>query len=200
MINTARGAQPRLDWSKGAVSLNLAHAAVRTFGAYDAWALRIVGCHHPLMEVASAPVTGDVHRGQAAAKIFCQGGVDVVLSGHVHNPFAVALPFCDAKTYAVGAGTLSRRLRGTPAGFNVLDVGEGAVTVTALGWGRERLRHLQAMGSAPAQRAARCGGRAGPFPCGTWFRKTKSPARSRRRALRPCLYVWLRVRGRGPGA
>ena len=114
MINTSRGAQPRLDWSKGAVNLDLAEAAVEAVSAYASDELRMIGCHHPLVEVEGSPVTGDVHRGQAAARVFCEGGVDLILTGHVHNPFAVALPFCDGMTYAVGAGTLSLRTRGTP--------------------------------------------------------------------------------------
>ncbi len=134
MINTSRGAQPRLDWSKGAVDLELARTALETVCAGARDDLRVVGCHHPLVEVAGSPVTGDVHRGQAAALLFCEGGVDLVLSGHVHNPFAVALPFGDGHTYAVGAGTLSLRTRGVAAGFNVLDVTPSEVAVTAFGW------------------------------------------------------------------
>ena len=131
MINTSRGAQPRLDWSKGAVNLHLAKAAVEAVSAFPPDELRLIGCHHPLVEVEGSPVSGDVHRGQAAAKIFCQGGADIILSGHVHVPFAVALPFCDTKTYAVGASTLSLRTRGVPPGFNVLDVSPACVEVTA---------------------------------------------------------------------
>ncbi len=134
MFNTARGFQPRLDWSKGAVNLGLAEAAVEALGGFPPDELRLIGCHHPLVEVAGSPVTGDVHRGQAAARLFCEGDVDLVLTGHVHTPFAVALPFGDAMTYAVGASTLSLRVRGVPPGFNVLDVSPERVEVTALGW------------------------------------------------------------------
>ncbi len=133
-INTSRGAQPRLDWSKGAVSLQLARAAVDAATTFPADEIRIIGCHHPLMEITGTPVTGGVHRGQTAAKLFCESGIDIVLTGHVHNPFAVALPFGDGKTYAVGAGTLSVRTRGTPPGFNVLDISPACVEVTAWGW------------------------------------------------------------------
>ena len=133
-LNTARGAQPRLDWSKGAVNLHLARAATDAVVAHPTDEIRIVGCHHPLMEVTGTPVTGGVHRGQAAARMFCEAEVDLVMTGHVHNPFAVALPFGDGKTYAVGAGTLSLRTRGTPAGFNVLGISPGCVEVTAMGW------------------------------------------------------------------
>jgi predicted phosphodiesterase len=60
--------------------------------------------------------------------------VDLILTGHVHNPFAVPLPFGDHRTYAVGGGTLSRRLRGTPASFNLIEVEPETVIVRALGW------------------------------------------------------------------
>jgi predicted phosphodiesterase len=86
------------------------------------------------VEVVDTPVTGGVHRGALAAKMLAEGGVDLILSGHVHNPFAVPLPFGDGLTYAVGAGTLSLRTRGTPPGFNVIDVDDGAVSVTAMAW------------------------------------------------------------------
>lgn len=164
MINTARGFQPRLDWSKGAVNLQLARSAVEAVSAFAPDELRMIGCHHPLVEVAGSPVTGDVHRGQAAARMFCRQGVDLVLTGHVHNPFAVALPFGDEKTYAVGAGTLSLRTRGVPPGFNVLDVTPAAVDVTAMGWTGAALepwrvwtlpRRSAPAGAAPAPRLSR---------------------------------------------
>ena len=139
MINTSRGAQPRLDWSKGAIDLHLARAAVQAISIYPTGELRVIGCHHPLVEVAGSPVTGDVHRGQRAARMFCEGGVDLILTGHVHTPFAVGLPFCDGKTYAVGASTLSKRTRGVPPGFNVLQVGQTCVDVVAYGWSGSRL-------------------------------------------------------------
>ena len=164
MINTARGFQPRLDWSKGAVNLDLARSAVDVVRDAPAQGLRIVGVHHPLVEVAGSPVTGDVHRGQAAARILCEGSVDLILSGHVHNPFAVSLPFCDGRTYAVGAGTLSLRTRGAPPGFNVLNVSPEAVQVTAMAWTGGRLeawrvwdlpRRNAPEGSAPPAKLSR---------------------------------------------
>jgi len=133
-INTARGAQPRPDWSKGAISLAAADAAIASLKARPAQALRVVGCHHPLMDVQGAPVSGGVYRGAEAAQHFAEGGVDLVLTGHVHVPFAFALPFGDNKTYAVGAGTLSRRTRGAPPSFNSIEITSDDVVVTAMAW------------------------------------------------------------------
>jgi len=133
-INTARGAQPRPDWSKGAISLQATTAAIASLAARPAETLKVVGCHHPLMDVEGAPVTGGVYRGADAAQRFAEGGIDLVLTGHVHVPFAFALPFGDHKTYAVGAGTLSRRTRGAPPSFNLIEITPQVVVVTAMAW------------------------------------------------------------------
>jgi 3',5'-cyclic AMP phosphodiesterase CpdA len=133
-INTARGGQPRLDWSKGAIKLEACDAAVASMAGREADVLRVIACHHPLVEAVGAPVTGGVHRGRLAAERLAARGVDLILTGHVHNPFAVPLPFGDERTYAVGAGTLSVRVRGTPPSFNCITVEPACVTVVAQGW------------------------------------------------------------------
>ncbi len=134
MINTSRGAQPRPDWSKGAISLERCEAAAAALREAAPGALRIVGCHHPLLDMPGAPVSGGVHRGARAAEMLALGGVDLVLTGHVHVPFAAPLGYGDGRTYAIGASTLSTRLRGAPPGFNVVEWDAAEVRVTALGW------------------------------------------------------------------
>ena len=143
MINTARGAQPRPDWSKGAISLEDTQAAVVELGAATPAALRVVGCHHPLIEMQGAPVSGSVHRGAAAADRLARGGIDLILTGHVHTPFAIALPYGDALTYAVGAGTLSLRTRGTPPSFNLIGVDDQTIEVRVIAWTGAALEPLQ---------------------------------------------------------
>ena len=133
-LNTARGAQPRPDWSKGAVNLEAADRAAQALADGPPQALRVVACHHPLVDTVGAPVTGGVHRGHLAAERLAAQGVDLILSGHVHNPFADPMPFGDERTYAVGAGTLSRRLRGVPASFNTITVEPDCVHVVAMAW------------------------------------------------------------------
>ena len=146
MINSARGAQPRLDWSKGAIDLDQCRDAVGEFVAAPRTALKIVSCHHPLVEALDTPVTGGVHRGEDAARLLTRGGTDLILTGHVHNPFASAMKFADEKTYAVGAGTLSHRLRGTPASFNCITADEETITVTAMGWGGSKFEPYRTWG------------------------------------------------------
>jgi 3',5'-cyclic AMP phosphodiesterase CpdA len=130
-INTARGAQPRLNWSKGQISVRQAEAAAAWFQPDDR--LRIVVVHHPLIEMLGGPMTARVWGGEAAAARFCEARVDLVLSGHIHAPFAWPYPG-ESRTYAVGASTLSIRERGVPAGFNEVEVEDGCIRVTALAW------------------------------------------------------------------
>lgn len=131
-FNTARGVQIRLNWSKGAADLDHARDVGAALSAVAG--LRIAACHHPLMEVVGGPMTGNVRGGKAAAGALAEAGVDLVLSGHVHTPFALTLPCNDGRTHAVGAATLSLRERGAPAGFNLIDWDAETIDVRAQGW------------------------------------------------------------------
>ena len=135
-LNTARAFQLRLNWSKGAVSrrqIREVRAALKD-AAPDA--LKIVVCHHPLIEMIGGPMTAKVHRGTAAAQAFAQAGADLVLTGHIHAPFVHPYPFAGGCTQAVGSGTLSVRERGVPPGFNVIEVDDVDIRITALAWER----------------------------------------------------------------
>lgn len=133
-VNTARGAQPRLNWSKGQIGSRQAARALAWFAEAPLGAARVVACHHPLAEMIGGPMTARVWGGAAAAQAFAEAGVDLVLSGHIHAPFAWPYPYGDKRTYAVGAGTLSIRERGVPAGFNVIEIERAAIRIAALAW------------------------------------------------------------------
>jgi 3',5'-cyclic AMP phosphodiesterase CpdA len=132
-VNSARGAQPRLNWSKGAVRLAKIREAGEQLSAAGA-GLRVFACHHPLREVEGERVAGGVRRGEAASAILAGAKVDLILTGHLHLPFAFPLPYGDRHTYAVGAGTLSARTRGVPAGFSTIEADEIEITVVAQAW------------------------------------------------------------------
>ncbi|MBV8684758.1 MAG: metallophosphoesterase [Caulobacteraceae bacterium] len=133
-VNTARGIQLRLNWSKGAIDVGQAGRALQALKGRRDGSLGVVACHHPLAEMVGGPMTARVRGGERAARRFCEGRVDLILTGHIHAPFAMALPHADGLTYAVGAGTLSVRERGAPAGFNVIESAEETIKVTALAW------------------------------------------------------------------
>lgn len=133
-LNSARGVQPRANWSKGQISRAQAEAAVIGLSAASDDALRVVVAHHPLTEMLGGPMTGRVWGGPRAAERFAKAGVDLVLSGHIHAPFTWPYPYADGRTYAAGAGTLSVRERGVPAGFNLVEADAAEIRVIALAW------------------------------------------------------------------
>ncbi|HYD97919.1 MAG TPA: metallophosphoesterase [Alphaproteobacteria bacterium] len=133
-INTARGVQPRANWSKGQISAAQVRKAIGRLSGGAAGALKLVTCHHPLMEVVGGPMTGKVWGGAAAAQALAECRVDLVLSGHIHAPFALPYPFGDCRTYAAGASTLSVRERGVPAGVNIVEADDKEIWVKAQAW------------------------------------------------------------------
>ena len=127
-LNSARGAQPRPDWSKGAMTLEKVKQIVWGEGA------RVFACHHPLIDIKGAPVTGGVHRGALATALLAEAGVELVLTGHVHVPFALPLTLAGHACYAIGAGTLSQRIRGAPPSFSTVIMTDAAFEVTVQAW------------------------------------------------------------------
>jgi 3',5'-cyclic AMP phosphodiesterase CpdA len=132
-LNSARGVQPRLNWSKGQVARRQVRDALDWFAGRPG-DLKLLVCHHPLAEMIGGPMTARVWGGEAAARDLAEGGVDLVLSGHIHAPFVWPYPFADGRTHAVGAGTLSVRERGVPPGFNTLEIDAREIRVVAQAW------------------------------------------------------------------
>ena len=140
-LNSARGAQPRLNWSQGAISVR--DMARIDWGPRLEGALRLFACHHPLIDIEGAPVTGGVHRGAKAADLLVAAGVELILTGHVHNPFVLPLGRGHGACYAIGAGTLSKRTRGTPPSFTTLVADAARIEVTTIGWTEGRFEPIQ---------------------------------------------------------
>lgn len=135
-FNTARGAQIRWNWSKGAASAGQARRLKARLRAAPQSDARIVVCHHPLIEIVGGPMTARVRGGTHMAETLVQAGADIVLSGHIHTPFVAPYPFGDGKTVAVGSGTLSVRERGAPPSFNIVEIDGREIRVTALAFER----------------------------------------------------------------
>lgn len=132
-VNSARGFQLRPNWSKGALDVTMAsRAAAELAGRADA--LKVFACHHPLIDLPGMPVTGGVHRGAQAAAALAEAGVDLILTGHTHTPFAVELKSHGRPAYAIGAGTLSLRTRGAPPSFMTIEAGSDFIEVVAVTW------------------------------------------------------------------
>ncbi|MBM3928482.1 MAG: metallophosphoesterase [Sphingomonadales bacterium] len=116
------------NWSKGSVSDGSLKRALAGLADADAAAVKVVACHHPLIE-AGTTATARTNGGRDALAALARAGADVVLSGHVHDPFDKLHREGDRTIRLVGAGTLSCRTRDTRPGFNELRIDGGKVEV-----------------------------------------------------------------------
>lgn len=121
-VNTARGMQWRGNWALGAVNARQLEVLADVFAAAAPGAVRAVVCHHPLIGPPDSPLRGSTRGGEEAAAVLSKMGVDLVLSGHLHMPFALPLPAGDGRTWSIGAGTLSERTRGWDASCTLLHI------------------------------------------------------------------------------
>ena len=119
-LQTVTPAQWRLNWSKGSVSQeDLSGALARLTNAQDA-ELRLVACHHPLVD-ADTESKGSTRGGKHALAALASAGADAVLSGHVHDAFDLVVQTEGGPIRLIGAGTLSERLRATRPSYNRLE-------------------------------------------------------------------------------
>ncbi len=132
-VNSARGPQMRLDWSKGSLNPEQAAEAGAAF-TQRSQAFKVFACHHPLVEPPGLPVSGAVAHGPERAATLARAGADLILTGHVHKPFAVSVAVDDRIAYGVGGGTLSVRTRHFPASYAVLEIDETTIQVSVQAW------------------------------------------------------------------
>lgn len=123
-LRTIVPAQWRLNWSKGRVTNEALAGALARLRRNSGEGLRLVACHHPLVD-ADTQGRGSTHGGKAALAALAAVGVDAVLSGHVHDPFDIAMEAEGRKVRLIGAGTLSERLRVSPPSYNRLEWSKG---------------------------------------------------------------------------
>lgn len=124
-LRTTTRAQWRFNWSWGVVRRRAIAEAVERLQACPFDHLAIVACHHPLVgagAVDGGRLAGETLRGEKALTAMAAAGADVVLSGHVHQPFDAMIETAGGPIRVVGAGTLSQRLRAAPPSFNELRV------------------------------------------------------------------------------
>lgn len=119
-LKTIARAQWRLNWSKGRVSERDLGDALAGLHARQDRALRLVACHHPLVE-ADTKSTASTRGGKRALAALARFGAHAVLSGHVHDAFDTELQVEGRTIRLIGAGTLSERVRETRPSYNRLD-------------------------------------------------------------------------------
>lgn len=90
--------------------------------------LRVAVVHQPVA-VTQARDRSNLLRGHdAATRVWAAAGADVVMGGHIHLPYTLALPGLGRRLWVVQAGTaVSSRIRtGAPNSVNILRWGEAS--------------------------------------------------------------------------
>ena len=128
-LKTTARAQWRTNWSWGVVRPVSLMRALALLGACADDRLKIVTCHHPLIDTPEMTKRSKTKGGEIALDQLSAAGADVVLSGHVHDPFDVRHPVSGRGIRLIGAGTLSERVRTTAPSFNMLSFVAGSLHV-----------------------------------------------------------------------
>lgn len=128
-LRTTSRAQWRTNWSWGVVRPRRLKRTLAMLGDTPENRVRIVACHHPLIDSAAMTKRSRTQGGNAALTALAQAGADAVLSGHVHDPFDVPHHVGGRTIRLIGAGTLSERVRETAPSFNLITVENGKIAV-----------------------------------------------------------------------
>lgn len=126
-LRTTVRAQRRFPWSDGVVTDDaLEHTVRRVYDAADGHSTVVVYGHHPLMAGPMGSPNPTIG-GDEAFRSLALAGADVILSGHVHDPFDLTFEAEGRSVRMIGAGTLSRRLRRSRPAYNVLRFEDGGL-------------------------------------------------------------------------
>jgi 3',5'-cyclic AMP phosphodiesterase CpdA len=118
-LPTIARAQLRFNQSKGRVGTSALDAALARLAQHGEKPLRLIACHHPLVE-ADTQATASTRGGKRALAALARAGADAVLSGHVHDAFDKLVEIEGFAIRMIGAGTLSQRLRSSAPSYNRL--------------------------------------------------------------------------------
>lgn len=141
-LKTTVRAQWRWPWSNGWVTDAALAATVQAIDAVPRGKRVLVTAHHPLIERGPRGERQTIGGSKAMAAL-ADRGVAAVLTGHVHDAFDLIESTPNGPLRMIGAGTLSKRIRSTPASFNEIVVSADAITVT--------VRNLESVPTAAMQ-------------------------------------------------
>ncbi len=122
-LNTTASWQPNFRWQEGTARRRDIEAARRLLAEAPLNKTLMVATHHPLAPVEGFPRVRPARRAMRVLEMLNAMGVEMVMSGHIHQAFAIELQQSPGCLVAVGAPTaLSWRMRGEPNGFWCIDV------------------------------------------------------------------------------
>ena len=131
-LKTTARFQWRHNWSWGVVGRRALAKALALLESADPGHVKLIACHHPLLDKEGLHSSGKTIRGREALQALAAAGAHAVLSGHVHDPFDIDVNVGGRVIRKIGAGTLSERVRDSAASFNEIRVSEdGAIEVIA---------------------------------------------------------------------
>ena len=123
-VNTTRAWRHK----NGEVSSAQIDRVARRLGTASPGQLRVVVVHQPVAVTQARDRTNLLRGGDAATQAWAAAGADLVLGGHIHLPYTLALPGLARRLWAVQAGTAvsSRTRPGVPNSVNILRWGAAA--------------------------------------------------------------------------
>jgi 3',5'-cyclic AMP phosphodiesterase CpdA len=136
-INTARS----FTWKKGRISVNQIQHMERLFSRLPQSLFKVVVTHHPFIPPPGQEYTGVdmVGRAARALRVIEQGGVDLLLAGHLHHGYTgdvrTFYPSTKRSIVVAQAGTaISNRVRHEPNGYNVIRLTDERIEVEVRRW------------------------------------------------------------------
>jgi 3',5'-cyclic AMP phosphodiesterase CpdA len=127
-LKTTVRAQWRWPWSNGWVTDEALAATLAAIDTVPPGTRVLVTAHHPLTERGPKGQLQTIG-GERALAALAGRRVAAVLSGHVHDAFDLLRETANGPVRMIGAGTLSKRIRSSPPGFNELVVSEAGIAV-----------------------------------------------------------------------
>ncbi len=135
-LKTTVRAQWRWPWSNGWVTRDALAVTLAAIDAVPPGNRVLVTAHHPLTERGPRGQLQTIG-GDAALAALAGRRVAAVLTGHVHDAFDLTRETAAGPVRMIGAGTLSHRIRSSPASFNELTLSETGIAV--------KVRNLEAV-------------------------------------------------------
>jgi len=142
-INTARRILPHWNWAHGAINQEqLDH--LRSIYDQSKAPVRICVMHHPIHKVKDQNFKTIVYGGARALEEIKTMKIDLVLTGHVHHASATSFEHEGHRTVFLSASTaLSRRLRQSANGYNVITIADNKLTIDMFSYKDELFSPLE---------------------------------------------------------